>query len=52
MSRTQRIIITVAGVLMLIFAANEGIDYDGNKVLATCQFLAAIALFYWAARKG
>lgn len=54
-SKWQRAILIVGGILMLLFAASNSIlaDYDGgNETLATAQFVLAMAAFFFAARRS
>lgn len=54
MSWPRRALLIVAGLLLLIFAANNATAdaYERNEVLATVQFVLAVGLLYWAARRG
>lgn len=53
MTKTQRGILIVGGLLCLLFAASEALDtWSPNGWLATVLFLAALVMFYLSARKS
>lgn len=52
MNWVQRPLLIITGLILLLAAAREIDLYEGNHVLATFQFLAAIGLIYFAVRRS
>lgn len=52
MTLAQRILLIVAALFMLLFAANTATSFDPKPTLATAQFLGAVGLLFAAARRA